>query len=252
MSLDVDPVLLEMFAAEVEVHMAALNDGLLALEQNPHDNGRSEALMRAAHSIKGAARLVGLQAAVDVAHVIEDCFVAAREGRLAMSSGLVDVLLAGVDLLGKAAQFDVPAAERVSAAKVAETIEQIVQAQRGRLPEVQTPQPAAAVPSASDRSASVGTAERRVLVLSGALDDAWVQRVHREIYALLAADEELQFDLQGVTDIGPLGLALLTQAAQRGGAGQTQFANVPAGLARLWGAVGLDSPPRTPGTEGRS
>ena len=87
-----------MFAAEVETHMAALNDGLLALEQNPNESGRSEALMRAAHSIKGAARLVGLQAAVDVAHVIEDAFVAAREGRLALTSSLVDVLLAGVDL----------------------------------------------------------------------------------------------------------------------------------------------------------
>ena len=32
--------------------------------------------MRAAHSLKGAARIVGLDAAVRVAHAMEDCFVA--------------------------------------------------------------------------------------------------------------------------------------------------------------------------------
>ena len=38
-----------------------------------------EALMRAAHSVKGAARIVGLEEAVQVAHVMEDCFVAAQD-----------------------------------------------------------------------------------------------------------------------------------------------------------------------------
>ena len=38
--------------------------------------------MRAAHSLKGAARMVGLDVGVRVAHAIEDCFVAAQEGRL--------------------------------------------------------------------------------------------------------------------------------------------------------------------------
>jgi two-component system sensor histidine kinase and response regulator WspE len=38
--------------------------------------------MRAAHSLKGAARIVGMDAGVSVAHVMEDCLVAAQEGRL--------------------------------------------------------------------------------------------------------------------------------------------------------------------------
>ena len=36
--------------------------------------------MRAAHSLKGAARIVGLDAGVGVAHAMEDCFVAAQTG----------------------------------------------------------------------------------------------------------------------------------------------------------------------------
>ena len=58
-------------------------------------------MMRAAHSIKGAARIVGLDAAVRVAHALEDCFVAAQRGLIRILPGHVDVLLRGVDLLSK-------------------------------------------------------------------------------------------------------------------------------------------------------
>ena len=36
--------------------------------------------------IKGAARIVGIEAAVALSHIIEDCFVAARDGRIEMTS----------------------------------------------------------------------------------------------------------------------------------------------------------------------
>ncbi len=108
MTINSDPALWEMFRSEVDTHMAVLSDGLLALEKDPSQSGRFDSLMRAAHSIKGAAKIVGIPAAVQVAHALEDCFVAAREGRLSMSSSLVDVLLEGVDLLGRVAQDDTP------------------------------------------------------------------------------------------------------------------------------------------------
>ena len=94
MTINSDPALWEMFRSEVDTHMAVLCDGLLALEKDPRQSGQFDALMRAAHSIKGAAKIVGIPAAVQVAHALEDCFVAAHEGRLSMSSGLVDVLFA--------------------------------------------------------------------------------------------------------------------------------------------------------------
>ena len=57
--------------------------------------------MRAAHSLKGAARIVGLDAAVRVAHALEDNFVAAQRGEFAIKSSDVDVLLKAVDLLAR-------------------------------------------------------------------------------------------------------------------------------------------------------
>ncbi len=50
----------ELFKAESASQAAVLNQGLLAIEANPQDTSHVESLMRAAHSIKGAARIVGL------------------------------------------------------------------------------------------------------------------------------------------------------------------------------------------------
>src|SRR5947209_3138205 len=96
-----DLSLMDLFRSEVETHSEALNTALLALERSPGDPSRLDETMRAAHSIKGAACVVDVDAVVSVAHVMEDCFVAARKGALTLSPGDVDVLLRGVDLLGK-------------------------------------------------------------------------------------------------------------------------------------------------------
>jgi len=94
-----DPAMLDLFQAEVETHVAVLSDGLLALENNPGAKDQLEALMRAAHSIKGGARIVGLDAAVKVAHAMEDCFVAAQKGAVLLGSEQIDILLRIVDIL---------------------------------------------------------------------------------------------------------------------------------------------------------
>jgi len=80
-----------------------LSVGLLELEQNPRSANQLEACMRAAHSLKGAARISGLAAGVDVAHVMEDCFVLAQRGELLLHRKQIDVLLKGVDLLTRIA-----------------------------------------------------------------------------------------------------------------------------------------------------
>jgi len=69
------------------------------LENNPGATDQLEALMRAAHSIKGGARIVGLDAAVKVAHAMEDCFVAAQKGAVLLGSEQIDILLRIVDIL---------------------------------------------------------------------------------------------------------------------------------------------------------
>ncbi|MDF5725125.1 MAG: response regulator [Rhizonema sp. PD37] len=101
-----DTSMLELFRLEVEAQAAILNEGLLSLESQPQSSQALESLMRAAHSVKGAARIVTLDAAVALAHVMEDCFVAAQKQAVTLGSGEVDILLNGVDLLLSISQLE--------------------------------------------------------------------------------------------------------------------------------------------------
>jgi len=98
-----DASLLELFQLETRTQVQVLNDGLLALEKNPTSAPHLEACMRAAHSLKGAARIVDLHPAVRIAHAMEDCLVAAQEGRLRLQAADIDALLLGTDLLQRVA-----------------------------------------------------------------------------------------------------------------------------------------------------
>lgn len=94
-----DPAMLELFRAEMDAHVPVLSQGLLVLEKGQAGEKDLEAMMRAAHSIKGAARIVGIEAVVRVSHLMEDCFSAAQRHHITLSSEAVDVLLEGVDAL---------------------------------------------------------------------------------------------------------------------------------------------------------
>ncbi|NEP27476.1 MAG: chemotaxis protein CheA, partial [Moorea sp. SIO3I6] len=96
--------MLDLFRMEVESQAAILNDKLLALESNPSSSQELESLMRAAHSIKGAARIVQIDAAVNIAHTMEDCFVAAMNKTITLKADHIDVLLQGVDFLQQISQ----------------------------------------------------------------------------------------------------------------------------------------------------
>lgn len=113
--------MLELFRVEAESQTAALTNGLLDLERGRSSPPLLESLMRAAHSLKGAARIVNLPVAVRVAHAMEDCFVAGQQGRVTLSRGQIDVLLGGVDLLvqiSKCSEASLPAWEREQTASI--------------------------------------------------------------------------------------------------------------------------------------
>ncbi len=103
---------------EAENQIGSLTNGLLELESAGSEVGIQkpdlqtptaellESLMRAAHSLKGAARIVNLTIVVQISHALEDCFVAAQQNALVFSGEHVDVLLQGLDWLTKACVHD--------------------------------------------------------------------------------------------------------------------------------------------------
>ncbi|MBL9169849.1 MAG: hybrid sensor histidine kinase/response regulator [Verrucomicrobiales bacterium] len=100
--------LMELFRTEAETQLSLLTNGLLALEKDPSVRAQLEEMMRAAHSMKGAARIVNLGSVVKVAHAMEDCMVAVQKGVLQLQREQVDILLASVDLLARISQTPEP------------------------------------------------------------------------------------------------------------------------------------------------
>ncbi|OAJ64134.1 hybrid sensor histidine kinase/response regulator [Paraburkholderia ginsengiterrae] len=113
------PSLIDLFREEARTQARVLNDGLLALDRAPRDAAALEACMRAAHSLKGAARIVGVQVGVELAHEMEECFVAAQEGRVLLDAGWIDALLRGVDIVARIGNDDDESAREAVGACVA-------------------------------------------------------------------------------------------------------------------------------------
>lgn len=101
MSLDAykDSSMLELFRLEAQAQTQVMDSCLLVLEREPTDPAQLEACMRAAHSLKGAARIVGLDVAVTLAHVMEDLLVCAQSGKVRLSSTRIDALLRASEAL---------------------------------------------------------------------------------------------------------------------------------------------------------
>ena len=123
-----DVALLDLFRQEVDAQAQLLTDSLLAVERNEAVADQLEAGMRAAHSLKGAARVIGLTAGVRISAAIENCFVAAQRGQVALLHPQIDRLLAAVDLLKRIAvvsESDFDAWEDEGSLEVAACIAQL-------------------------------------------------------------------------------------------------------------------------------
>ena len=144
----------ELFRAEAETHAGALSEGLVKLE-GTSDAATVEPLMRAAHSIKGAARVVGLDIAVKLAHAMEDVLVAMQKGREAIQPARIDQLLKGTDLLASLASVEESAVPAWSA-EHERAVDALIAELRVAPPAASAPQPAQAAyrlrPGAGRRS----------------------------------------------------------------------------------------------------
>ena len=117
-----DDEVLSCFVPEAEEYLDAMDGLIETLRANPDDEDARHRLFRAAHTLKGSAYTVGFQVIGDVAHPLEDCMIAVREGRLPLHRDLLDAFAhaAGVSRLilrGDRAEFsrlqhDVPAVIR--------------------------------------------------------------------------------------------------------------------------------------------
>jgi two-component system chemotaxis sensor kinase CheA len=93
----------QLFIEEGRAHLRTLEQSLLTLEDQlsaPLDLALVNEMFRAAHSIKGAAGMLGLKAIQGLTHQLENLLGQMREGKRGTDSELLETLFQAVDVLG--------------------------------------------------------------------------------------------------------------------------------------------------------
>lgn len=107
---DMQAQLMAIFSAEAQEHVQAMNKHLLALEDGSAGGAVEQSvdeLFRAAHSLKGAGRVVGLKDVEASCHELENLFLQVKEGAMAPTPDLLQSAFQMLDViqadLGRAA-----------------------------------------------------------------------------------------------------------------------------------------------------
>ncbi|MGD0580720.1 MAG: chemotaxis protein CheA, partial [Bryobacteraceae bacterium] len=101
-SLAQDPELVADFILESREHLTSVEQRLLTLEREPSDADAVNSVFRGFHTIKGLAGFLEFAPLQEVAHEVETALNLAREGKLAITPAVIDVILESVDYLSRA------------------------------------------------------------------------------------------------------------------------------------------------------
>jgi chemotaxis protein histidine kinase CheA len=90
---------IEEFKSEALEHLERIDQGLLLLEQNPHNLQQVRSLFLSAHTIKGGAAMLSLTAIKEITHAFENILDDLREGTHTATPKTINVLLKTADVL---------------------------------------------------------------------------------------------------------------------------------------------------------
>jgi chemosensory pili system protein ChpA (sensor histidine kinase/response regulator) len=96
---DIDPEMLEIFRLEAEEHLRTVSASLVVLDRTPGDRPTLKDIRRSAHTLKGAAAVVGFQSVTKLAHRMEDLLDALYDNERPATPVLTSLLLAATEQL---------------------------------------------------------------------------------------------------------------------------------------------------------
>lgn len=97
--IEITQELREAFECEAREYIQKLNDSLLQLERGTGDQELVNEMFRAAHTLKGMAATMGLDAMAEFTHEIENLMQRLRDGKADWSPEMGEVLFEAVDVL---------------------------------------------------------------------------------------------------------------------------------------------------------
>lgn len=90
---------LGIFIDEAKEHVQAMNEGLLALEQDPENEHTIEAIFRAAHTLKGMSATMGFETIAELTHAMENVLDKIRHHEIKVTPETMDTLFKCLDSL---------------------------------------------------------------------------------------------------------------------------------------------------------
>ncbi|MSP37958.1 MAG: hypothetical protein EXR70_05655 [Deltaproteobacteria bacterium] len=112
MEIDFEAIL-KTYIAECDERLAAMEEALVTLEADPHNDGFLEAIFRGAHTIKGNAGSLGFPKVAGFAHAFEDLLQRFRNHSIPVTSQRITLLLRSLDALREMIAAEVAGAEEV-------------------------------------------------------------------------------------------------------------------------------------------
>lgn len=96
-----DKELSDLFKVESEEHVSQIEDGLLVIEKDPGDLETMHTIFREAHSLKGAARMLGVNDVETIAHIMEEMLGKASRGEARVTPEQIDRIYMALDSVKK-------------------------------------------------------------------------------------------------------------------------------------------------------
>jgi two-component system chemotaxis sensor kinase CheA len=194
------------FSTEAKEHLQKLNEGVLRLERGEADADLIAEILRAAHTLKGSARMMGFKDINQVAHRLEDLLLEIKEGRLEATRPTCDLIFQALDTMDNCRQAIVDGREEeVEVQEVVDLLERAAQGepletkpapeeipQPAPPPELPQPEPGGPPPTPARSPAPV--AEERIRVSAAKLDQTI--RLTGEVIATQKRAEMRQTDLR--------------------------------------------------------
>jgi two-component system chemotaxis sensor kinase CheA len=120
------------FVSECHESITALNNALLALEDDPTDEEAIESVFRTAHTLKGNFGAMGFQNASELAHVLEDLLDEIRADNIEVSTEVIDATFVAVDRIETIVdEIDTTGESDTSPEETIERLQAVIEAESG-------------------------------------------------------------------------------------------------------------------------
>ncbi len=169
--------ILNIFRGETEEIIQKMNNNLLQLENTPDNKDLLVYLFRDAHSLKGAARMIGFNNIQRLAHKTEDVLGLAKENKIEINREISDALYKATDLLSDLIQESVKLKREYYTDNIQKQIDSIdgLIAKYQKTPETpKEPEKTTQLPKQTDKKKEETELEKTFVTINALLSEAYL------------------------------------------------------------------------------